>query len=497
MLRWLYSMRARRFLCLSVGLAAVMCAACSLLWRMAHDTPVMLYLSGMMVNRGAVPYRDFFDMNLPGSYWVYGLAVKVLGTSDVAAHVANALVVFAVGALLFCACRGPCRLYALFGIGLASLRVFSGQWAFVLQRELVALVPVSALLALGLRGGAPDARKGVAAGLLLAWLALIKPPFLLYGAPPLFLLAAACQGRGGRFRLLAVVGGSFCVPLLLCAAWLVGSGAWPFFLEAVRYWGLYGQMTPDLEFVLPHEKAIRTACGVGKMLVSPYALMAVLGLAVIWRKRLFARNARVAFAAMFLLTVVVPAVSGQFWAYHRLPFNYFSLFLGGFLLSASGALVSCACVLTAVFWICFAGFRTYQVAVATSAVALYSHGVPDRFAAYLAAHADPGDRAQPVDWAYGALHGMLIANVPLATRFPYTFCFLHNVRHPLTQKIRGEFLKSLDEGKPRFLLECTSARRPSGIDTEPRFQAFEDWRDAHYRVAEEGGHYRIWELAPQ
>jgi len=180
-----------------------------------------------------------------------------------------------------------------------------------------------------------------------------------------------------------------------------------------------------------------------------------------------------------------------------MPFYYFALFLSGFLLSSNRFIASCVCLLMAFFWTSFTAIRVYQESVTKPTISTLKHDIPDIFAGYLKTHVSPGDCAQPVDWAEGALHGMLIADVPLATRFPYSFYFLHSVSHPLIKKIRSEFLDSLNEKKPRFLLECLSKDIvPSGIDTEKRFQAFEDWRDAHYRIAEQGEHYRIWELLP-
>jgi len=497
MFQWLDHIGLKRSLCIITGVAALMAALASLSWRMVHDVPVMLYLSNMVMD-GAVPYRDFFDMNLPGSYLVYGLIVKVLGATDVAVHFSNMLFLALIGALLVLACPKPFRLCALFGVALATLRCYHVQFAFVLQRELIALVPVSALLALALRGQAPGAPKSILAGLLLAALVLMKPQFVLYGLPQLVLLMMRCPDWRNRAYHLAIIGAAFSAPVLLCAFWLVRSGAWPAFLEMVQYWGLYGQMTFNCRFVTPAERFADTLRGIWKMLATPpYAIVAVLGLLVMWRKQRVPRRLCVALGALFLLTLAIPAATGQFWGYHRLPFYYVALFLSGFLLMSNRFIVACVCIPMAVVWTSSTAIRVYGETVTHPSISALKHGVPDCFADYLKTHAAPGDRAQPIDWAEGALHGMLMADVPLATRFPYAFYFLHSVSHPLIKKIRSEFLARLDETQPRFLLETRTGSRPSGIDTETHFQAFEQWRNAHYRLAQESEHYRIWELSPQ
>jgi len=497
MFQWLDHVWVKRSLCIITGMAALAAALASLSWRMVHDVPVMLYLSKMVMN-GAMPYRDFFDMNLPGSYLVYGLIVKVLGATDFAVHFSNMLFLVAIGLLLVFACPKHLRLYALFGVALASLRFFQVQFAFVLQRELVALLPISALLALALRSKSLTYPKSILTGLLLAALVLIKPQFLLYGIPQLVLLMMLCPTWRNRICHLFFIGAAFSIPVLICVIWLVRNGAWPYFLEVAQYWGLYGQMTSHCSFVPPAERLIYTLRGIWKMLGSLYAAVAILGLLVIWFKQLFPRKVCIVLITLFVLTLLIPATSGQFWAYHRMLFYYFSFFLSGFVLSFNRFFVVFVCIPIALFWISRTAVYVYRETITTPSVTFKKHDVPDIFADYLKAHAVPGDYAQPLDWTGGALHGMLIADIPLATRFPYSFYFLHSVSHPLIKKIRGEFLDSLDEKKTRFLLECIEpVFMPNGIDTEARFQAFEDWRDVHYRVVQENEHYRIWELIPQ
>jgi len=497
MFQWLGHIWIKRSLCALTTVAALVAALASLSWRMVHDTPIVLYLSNMVVNQGAVPYRDFFDMNLPGSYLVYGLLIKVLGVSDFAVHFSNMLFLIVIGLLLVFACPKSLRLCALFGVALASLRCYQVQFAFTLQRELIALLPVSALLALGLRSKSLDAPKSILTGLLLAGLVLIKPQCILYGIPQVFLLLMLCPNWRNRIYHLAVIGIAFLTPISVCIGWLAWNGAFPHFLETVQYWGLYGQMTFNASFLPPAERLAYTLRGIWKMASSPYAALAILGLFVVWFKQLFPRKVCIALITLFVLTLLVPAISGQFWAYHWMPFYYFSFFLSGFMLSFNRFFVIFVCIPIALFWISRTAVHVYRETVTTPSITLKKHDVPDIFADYLKTHAVTGDYAQPLDWTGGALHGMLIADIPLATRFPYSFYFLHSVSHPLIKKIRSEFLDSLDEKKPRFLLECIEpVFMPNGIDTEKRFQAFEDWRDTHYRIVQENEHYRIWELAP-
>ena len=51
-------------------------------WPLFHDAPLMHYIA-WLIERGAVPYRDAFDMNLPGVYAIHLAVLRVLGAGDV------------------------------------------------------------------------------------------------------------------------------------------------------------------------------------------------------------------------------------------------------------------------------------------------------------------------------------------------------------------------------------------------------------------------------
>ena len=138
--------------------------------------------------------------------------------------------------------------------------------------------------------------------------------------------------------------------------------------------------------------------------------------------------------------------------------------------------------------------RVWSESSGGGAVVAVKRGVPDAFSRYLAARLRPGDRVQPLDWTGGAVHGMLQAKALPATRFLYTFHFYHHVDSPFIRRLRKEFVDALSARPPRFLLEATDSPVPHGKGTSDRFEEFDQWREAHYRVVASGDGYRIWEL---
>lgn len=49
-------------------------------WRLHFDTAVMHYIAYLINEHGFAPYRDIFDINMPGSYLVHMAVGKLLGS---------------------------------------------------------------------------------------------------------------------------------------------------------------------------------------------------------------------------------------------------------------------------------------------------------------------------------------------------------------------------------------------------------------------------------
>ena len=367
MFSWLENIQTKRFLCFAVCLAAGAAALCSLSWRMVHDTPIMLYQANLMVNHGMMPYRDFFCINLPGSLWMYGWLIQALGVSDWTVHLANLIVVSVISALIYLALSRSCHACAMLGVGLGVLRIFSGEVAFILERELLALIPISGLMLLGLRKPVQSPAREVIVGLLLAWLFLIKPQLILYGLPVVVLLLMGCNSVKEGVRTVFIIGTLFLLPVIACGVWLIKSGAWSGFCETVQYWTLYGQMTQSFTFVQPGERLHAIFVHVIRMLASPYMAVACGSLYVAWKSKVLTRNEIVFWSLVLAMTLLVPALSGQFWGYHRLPFFYFTLCVSGYLLAGRSWSTGLA-ILVILFWVPFAGLRVYRETTSPSAI---------------------------------------------------------------------------------------------------------------------------------
>ena len=75
-------------------------AARSLGWPLIHDAPLFHYVAWLM-GQGLVPYRDIFDMNLPGVYLLHWAVLATVGAGDLAWRLVDLGWLAATAALLF------------------------------------------------------------------------------------------------------------------------------------------------------------------------------------------------------------------------------------------------------------------------------------------------------------------------------------------------------------------------------------------------------------
>ena len=548
-----------------VGLALVLVLGRMLLtlrWRMLHDSPLMLYVALLIDRHDAVPYRDIFDMNLPGTYLVNLALAKTLGYSDLAFRIFDLLHLTALTALTYLWTRRIHRYIAYFSVVFLPLVYLSCGPVMSLQREALALLPFSSSLAV-IFNRRPEGRRGRAAivGLLWGLCALIKP-FILIGAVPVLIhimrrprgassepevlaggraavltadragMDAAARAGGGPDRAAtpAVIGAGvagFLLPAGVTLVYLALTGALRPFVEIVAdYIPLYARLTGDHVPIGGAERFWYLLRMTGAGLREAFWLIpGICGLAVLTLRPRLLRSAspegsaRPAgstsprsfaplLAGMMLGFAVYPALSGQFWFYHWLPFTYAAVIAAGACLVPPGGARSrpariIARIMPVMLIAVFVGLfvtgearmtRADYEAWREQAPLVVWNGVPDRVAEYLGANLRPGDTVQPLDWNGGAVHGMLLARAGLATRFMYDFHFYHHVDSPFIEKLRREFIQELRSSPPRFIVDIARDKsRVHGPNTTGDFRALSDVIRRRYRIAMRDPSFIIYE----
>lgn len=521
-------MRNRLFIALFAALSLLLgaIAALSLWWRMVLDTPILLYLAYLMDKFGYVPYRDFFDMNLPGTYFIYLAIGKVFGYGDLGVRVADLIYLGALLAGTWAWLRRMGWQVAWSACVLFGLMYLKYSTGMSLQREYLILLPLSLALGMGCRvqgigDGAGAARRAYAirlfgVGLLFGLIATIKPHAALGLAVLLaYMLWPAPRPRPIPYTpypipyaLLPLLAG-LSLPILAVGVYLAANGALGNLLAiATRYWPLYGNLTDRHQTLFGAARVAYLARGM--LALGGHALWllpaGVGALAALFRSAFDEARKRQVWLMVGMAAAygVYPALSGQFWDYHWLPFLYFAL--------ALASLCWVARPISMAGWA-----RALPIAAILLAMALYvrppgefwmqlrgqpipppNYGRDDQIADFLRARLRPGDRVQPLDWTRGgAVHAMLMTGAQIATPFVYDFHFYHHVSNPTIQALRRQFMQSLAAAPPRFIVDVQANNKPwvSGPDTTREFPELRRFLSEHYAPAFKGDGFTIYERA--
>lgn len=477
-------MRARTSV-VEVGLAAALAVVAIRLawlsrgWPLIHDAPLMHYVA-WLIDHGAVPYRDVFDMNAPGVYLLHLAVLRALGGGDVAWRVFDLGWLALTSGLLALYARPfgavPAAISALL---FAVYHIAGGAW-LAGQRDFIVCAPLvaGAALVASPAGAARLALAGVVAGAAVT----LKPPTALF----LGLLAAAAAGAAWRERgpwwraALAVIAGGAVAPLL-CVAWLAWTG------------GLAAFVTTFAEYVVPlYARLARvsplTALGWWPFGWRIWTLFAVLvagaGAVRPWDLRRALALAGVAYGVVHFV------VQGKGWEYHLYPLGAFACLAAGLAFTSPARTVRWA----------------VAAAVALLTLQLYVKGVAETRPAWIAAKAErvrrivadldgrvgPADTVQVLDTGEGGIHALFVLGVREPTRFIYDFHFFHDEDRPFIQRLRAEFIMALEARPPAFVVLLKRGWPSGGWERLERFPRLAAWLAALYRVDREGDGYRIY-----
>lgn len=450
----------------------------SLPWPLIHDAPIMHYIA-TRIAAGDVPYRDVFDMNMPGVYLLHLAVVQTLGTGDFAWRLFD-LTWLAAGALSIAAFAAPWGRMAAGGGGLffATYHLAGGAWQAG-QRDFL-LCPFLLAGALGVARWAEDGarargRLGVAwAGVALGTAMSIKPHAAIFAAALLAFIAVVA-GRAAIGPAAIFAAGAALVPVAL-VLWLTaagGLGAWRDIVVGylVPVYSSLGRSAPWAVY--------RWHVWI------PITLAVALSLASAARsRRLGPRHAVAALGLAYGLAHYVG--QGKGWEYHLYPLAAFAAVLAFCELEA----------LMAVRRIILAAPLALSLATATVILGVKGaeaapagwlwekESVVRQLTADLRLRMAPGDRVQVLDSAEGGVHALLRLHARQPTRFLYDFPVLTAPEAPVTTTFRREFIRDLDARPPRFIAVFERGWPEGGYERIARFPELHDRLLSRYDLVE-------------
>jgi hypothetical protein len=477
-------------------------AVFSLEWTPTHDAAPLFYEAFLMQN-GKMPYRDFFDFQMPGSFIAYYLLGAASGYGALRIRILDLLILAALIVITYFAMRRFGKLPAIAAGVLFGLKYLQGGPALALQREYLLLIFVSLALLVGLSDSL-DFRKRLSLGILFGFAAAIKPhaslgllPFLLFDIASLrqrpgFSLASVAK----QVVLPAAIG--FAIPVSLIVLYLtLTRSLFPFLDIAFNYWKLYSQINGEMAVTPSAERTAYLLNQVWRLGGSGWWLLpAGFGLYLHRNRQVYL------LASLALCYAIYPALSGQFFPYHYIPFIYLIVLLASLSTFPFPASNRSAFILHLSSFILFAvillNIRPSQtfirqlegrdIATSTDRAVEMERFLEKNLAA--------GDAVQPLDWTGGALLAMLETRAPLATSYVFDFYFYHHVSEPYIQSLRNDFMNELQAAQPRFIIEVTAIDKPwvSGEDTSRDFPELRTFLDEYYSVTIQKDDYLIYEL---
>ncbi|MEX2148352.1 MAG: hypothetical protein WED01_15190 [Candidatus Rokuibacteriota bacterium] len=475
------------------GLAALV--ACltwrSLPWPLIHDAPIMHDVA-TRIAAGDVPYRDLFDMNMPGVCLLHLALVQTLGTGDVAWRVFD-LAWLAAGAVAIAALAAPWGRPAAAGGALffAAYHLAGGAWQAG-QRD-VLLCPFLLVGALGAARWAEDGsrrRRAVsvaASGLALGAAMSIKPHAAIF-AGALLVFIAVVAGRAAVGAAAIFAAGVAVVPAAL-VLWLAAAG------------GLAAWTDIVVRYLLPVYSTIgRPALwAVHRWHVwIPLALAVALSLtSAAWARRLGPRHAVAVLGLAYGLAHYVG--QGKGWEYHLYPLAAFAAVLAfcelEALLAARRLLLGAPLALSLAAAAVLLGVKGVEASPA--AWSWDKEGVVRQLERDLRLRVAPGDRVQVLDTAEGGVHALLRLQARQPTRFLYDFPLFTADRAPITAALRREFIRDIDARPPRFIALFERGWPAGGHDRVDRFPELRARLAARYELVEWRPAFKLYGRRPR
>ena len=468
----------------------------SLGWPLIHDAPLMHYIA-WLISEGAVPYRDAFDMNLPGVYLIHLAVLKLAGPGGLAWRLFDLAWLGITCGLLFVYCRPASDGWtaATAAVVFALYHLSGGAW-HVGQRDFL-LCPFLMIGALGVvrsleRGSAfgPLAAAGLALGAGM----MVKPQAGVYWIACAFVAAwgAARQGHTAATRASIVVAAGLAAPALVLG-WLALRGGFAPFLAI-----LTGYVVPLYSHVgrvriwealswYPYELPLSALWAIFLVLALPGTAPAGGG----------ARK------ALALLGVAYGwlhfQLQGKGWEYHLYPLALFLATLIPFAVSSAPLAGSWRSL---VVW----RRRAALVVLAALVVALGAKGADAmhidwiplkerRVAAItraLRALVPPGGTVQVMDTTEGGIHALFNLRLHEPTRFIYDFHFFHDETDPRIRALQAEFVAGLDARPPAAIVVLKESWNRPGYDRLRDVPGLMALLDRAYALAVTGDDYLIY-----
>jgi hypothetical protein len=461
-------------------------------WQIAHDEAPLLYEAFLMQN-GFVPYRDLFDFQMPGSFLAYFALGSLSGFSAFRLRLLDLAILAAILTVTYFALKRFGKAPALAAAILFGLKYLQGGLSMSLQREYLLLIFLAPAVYISLLDELTP-RHRLTLGVLFGLAALIKPhaaigllPMLVADLLSLVKRPGLSLPKAAAISIFPAAAG-FLISVSAMIAWLGFTGALtPFLSIATNYWGLYSQINGQMEITTGAERLsllLTQTLHLGGHAL--WLIPAAIGVYFNPNKKTWL------LIALAFCYALYPALSGQFFPYHYIPFLYFIILLAAMAFNVQRSTFN---VLSFILILSLLLPSQTFIRQLQNKPLSASTDRAVQIARFLEKNLQDGDTVQPLDWTGGSLLAMLQTRARIATPYVFDFYFYHHVSNPYIQSLRTDFLTDLQSASPRFIIEVTAVDKPwvSGADTSREFPALRAYLDQNYFIAIQKSDYVIYE----
>lgn len=462
----------------------------SLSWPLTLDPPLMHYIA-LRILSGDVPYKDIFDMNLPGTYLLHMLVIKVFGPGDYGWRAFDILwlLLTVLATALFCRPLG--RWAALFA-SLFFVAFHLGGGPFALGQRDFMICPfimfASHFFAKYFEKNNPI-RYLFCTGIVLGFAMLIKPQvFLLW----IFFLLVYVYKMFARPKWIPgtlMLAGSLAMIPLGVLFWLFSKDALvPFWDLLTGYLPLYSKIYRRSYLEMYQLTLIKHY---------EVAIVILIGVIIFMGKKLFG-NIRLVILMMGVFYGVCHVFSqGKGFIYHRYPFYLFLLALAAIalndLIHRRQYYYKAIAITSLGVLVILASYRCY-VSVKYLSVYAYSkkHSVETLMQDISKYHLTPGDTVQIFATARGGINALYRLGIRQPSRFIYDFHFYHDTDTPFIRKIRSEFVRALTMEAPRLIVIFRWTFLTKDLSRIASFPEFKALLEQKYSIGTTAKRYLIY-----
>ncbi|KOR33200.1 hypothetical protein TI05_02445 [Achromatium sp. WMS3] len=472
----------------------------SLSWRVRGDAVFLHYLAYLINEHDFVPYRDFFELNMPGTYLFHIMIGKLFGYSLYTLRTIHIAWFTATLVITWFIMRPFGNKTAIAGCLLFGIIYLGYGTEMSLQRDFIIILPIAIAILITIRHR-PNYTNLIhfLLGILFALVALVKP-YHAIGLPVLIVYNCLQDGNKSISAIFkSCIGGgilallSFLLILSMSFLWLWHIGALTAFGEIVTaYTPLYAQISGDLTIRKPLAHVIYTLYRyVYFKDIGILMLAATLGTYIFVTKpqSTVTKNLSILLFFFCILHALSAGIGGKVWNYHLIPYMYFVSLSAAITLYSPplfanvyrSNIIPVLVFIMAITPIVLKSTGKHVILRSKSAYELSIEMRMDEISTYLQTHLAAGDKIQLLSWAGGVMEPMLAAKAIIATRYITDFQFYHHVSNPYIKNLRQDVMTKLKQAMPKFIIDVYALRIIAGADTSYEFPELKAFIKQHYK----------------